>query len=303
MLAYHTPVLLQASIDGLAIQPEGTYVDATFGAGGHSQAILDQLGPNGRLIGFDKDQDAVANEIQDNRFRLVNHDYAYLTNFLHYLGVAPVDGILADLGVASHHLETPERGFSYRADAPLDMRMDQENPLPAASILNTYPVEALKRIFGQYGEVKNAKQVASAIEEQRRQKPIETTGELKSILQETVHGQDKLNRYLSQVFQALRIAVNGELDNLKAFLEATPPLLKPKGRLVVITYHSLEDRIVKNFIRAGNFSGKQEKDLYGQVNPPLEPVNRKPDKPAEEEIQVNSRARSAKLRIAERPEE
>ena len=302
MLAYHTPVLLQASITGLAIRPEGTYVDATFGAGGHSHAILDQLGPNGLLIGFDKDEDAAANEIPDPRFRLVNHDYAYITNFLQYLGVAPVDGILADLGVASHHLETPERGFTYRADAPLDMRMDRENSLTAAIILNTYPLEELKNIFGQYGEVKNAKQVASAIEAQRRQKAIETTGDLTAILQDTIHGQDKRNRYLSQVFQALRIAVNGELENLKTFLEATPALLKPHGRLVVITYHSLEDRIVKHFIRAGNFRGKPEKDLYGQVNAPLQPVNRKPETPAEEEIQANSRARSAKLRIAEKPE-
>lgn len=302
MLTYHTPVLLNAAIEGLAIKPDGTYVDATFGAGGHTEAILEQLGPNGLLIGFDKDEDAIANEIPDPRFRLVNHDFAYIANFLAYLDVAPIDGVLADLGVASHHFDTAERGFSYRSDAPLDMRMDRQSATTAAYMLNSYSVTALHEMLGLYGEVKNARQVAQAIHSFRKQQPIETTGDLTQILLSTIHGTDARNRYLSQVFQALRIAVNQELEHLKSFLKAVPALLKPQGKLAVITYHSLEDRIVKHFIRTGNFKGQPVKDLYGRVETPLLPVKRKPQKPSEAEIKDNNRARSAKLRIAEKPE-
>ena len=300
MLTYHTPVLLSESIQGLAIDPAGTYVDATFGAGGHSQAILEKLGPEGWLIGFDKDADAMANEIPDPRFRFVNHDYAYIANFLHYLELAPVDGILADLGVASHQFDTPARGFSYREDAHLDMRMDTSNPTTAADILNSYSVEALKTILGSYGEVKNAAEVAQAIDAFRREKPIETTDQLIRILESTIHANDARNRYFSQVFQALRILVNEELTNLKTFLEAVPELMKPEGRLVMITYHSLEDRLVKNFIKTGNFQGKPVKDFYGRTQAPLKPLNRKPLKPSEAEIEANRRSRSAKLRIAQK---
>lgn len=300
MLTYHTPVLLSESIQGLAIDPAGTYVDATFGAGGHSQAILEKLGPEGWLIGFDKDADAMANEIPDHRFRFVNHDYAYIANFLHYLELAPVDGILADLGVASHQFDTPARGFSYREDAHLDMRMDTSNPTTAADILNSYSVEALKTILGSYGEVKNAAEVARAIDAFRREKPIETTDHLIRILESTIHANDARNRYFSQVFQALRILVNEELTNLKTFLEAVPELMKPEGRLVMITYHSLEDRLVKNFMKTGNFQGKPVKDFYGRTQAPLKPLNRKPLKPSEAEIEANRRSRSAKLRIAQK---
>lgn len=300
MITYHTPVLLQEALQGLALRPDGWYVDATFGGGGHAGAILDQLGPEGVLVGFDKDQEALANAPADKRFKLVNHDYAFLSHFVRYLGCYPLDGVLADLGVASHHLEEAERGFTYRADAPLDMRMDQSSRTTAADILNTAPEVELQRILGQYGEVKNARQVAKAIAEERKQTPLKTTGQLTALLSQTVHGSDKLKRYQSQVFQALRIAVNQELDNLKAFLEATVPLLKPGGRLVVITYHSLEDRLVKHFVRAGNFTGKPVKDLYGQIQAPLEAVNRKPILPPDDEVGANPRARSAKLRIAQK---
>ena len=303
MITYHTPVLLDQTIEGLALQPAGRYVDATFGGGGHAQVILDQLGPEGRLVGFDKDGTAAGNEPTDKRFQLVNHDYAYIANFIRYLHLAPLDGILADLGVASHHLDTADRGFTYRAEAPLDMRMDQESPTTAAQILNTAPTGELQRILGQYGEVKNARQVAQAIVEARQQQRLTTTGQLTAVLQQTIHGQDKLARYQSQVFQALRIAVNEELSNLKAFLQAAVPLLRPGGRIAVMTYHSLEDRLVKHFFKAGNFTGKPEKDIYGQEQAPLEPVTRKPLLPSDAEIAENPRARSAKLRIARKKAE
>jgi 16S rRNA (cytosine1402-N4)-methyltransferase len=303
MITYHTPVLLHQTLEGLALQPDGRYADATFGGGGHAQAILDQLGPEGRLVGFDKDGTAAGNEPADKRFQLVNHDYAYIANFIRYLDLVPLDGILADLGVASHHLDTANRGFTYRAEAPLDMRMDQDNATTAAHLLNSASPDALQRILGQYGEVKNARQVAQSIVEARQQERLTTTGQLTDVLQRTIHGQDKLARYQSQVFQALRIAVNEELSNLKAFLQAAVPLLRPGGRLAVMTYHSLEDRLVKHFFRAGNFTGKPQKDIYGQELAPLEPVTRKPLLPSDAEIAENPRARSAKLRLARKKAE
>lgn len=295
---YHIPVMKEATMDGLAIQPDGTYVDATFGGGGHALAILEQLGPEGRLIAFDKDADSKANEIDDSRFTLINHEFAFIKNFLRYLDVVPVDGILADLGVSSFQIDATKRGFTYRSDAPLDMRMDQETQLSAKQILNTYSEAELHRVLGQYGEIKNAKELARAIVKYREDQPLKTSADLLAVLEKTRHKQDKTKKYQSQVFQALRIEVNQELEKLKAFLEKATEVLKPDGRLVIITYHSLEDRLVKNYYKTGYFSGKPEKDFYGNVLKPLEMVNRKPIEPEETEIVENPRSRSAKLRIA-----
>ncbi len=295
---YHIPVLRDEALEGMAIHPDGIYVDATFGGGGHALAILDQLGPEGRLIAFDKDADSRTNQIEDPRLTLINHDYAFIKNFLHYLGVIPVDGILADLGVSSFQIDTEERGFTYRTESPLDMRMDQEATLTARQVLNTYSETALKQILGQYGEVKNARELAKAIVKQRETEPIENSTHLLAVLEKTIHKKDKINQYKSQVFQALRIEVNEELDRLKTFLEKATEVLRENGRLVIITYHSLEDRLVKNYFRSGNFSGKPEKDLYGNALKPLETVNRKPIEPSGEEKKANPRSRSAKLRIA-----
>jgi len=299
---YHIPVMRDEALKGLNIRANGTYVDATFGGGGHARAILDQLGPDGRLIAFDKDADAQTNQLRDERFTLINHDYAFLKNFLQYLNAAPVDGLLADLGIASFQIDTAARGFSYRNEAPLDMRMDKDTQLTAAQILNTYSREALKRLMGQYGEVKNAGELAAALISQRQAQPFRTSADLLAVIDQTIHKQDKRTKYLSQVFQALRIEVNQELEHLKTFLAKATQVLATNGRLVIITYHSLEDRLVKNYFKSGYFSGKPEKDFYGNELKPLAMVNRKPISPSAEEIVSNPRSRSAKLRIAAKKE-
>jgi 16S rRNA (cytosine1402-N4)-methyltransferase len=301
MLSYHKPVLLQACMDGLAIRPEGIYADVTFGGGGHSRAILEQLGPEGKLFGFDQDSDAVSNVPDDKRFTLVRQNFRYLKNYLRMYNAVPVDGILADLGVSSHQFDTAERGFSTRFDGPLDMRMDQNAALTAADVLNTYDEKALKNMFGFYGEVENAGTLARIICEKRTEKPIETIADLKVAMAPCIR-RGRENQYLAQVFQALRIEVNGELDALKEMLQQAAEILKPGGRLVVISYHSLEDRLVKQFIQKGKFDGEAEKDFFGNLLRPLEPVTRKPILPDEAEININNRARSAKLRIAQKPE-
>ncbi len=296
--AYHIPVLLNESIEGLNIQPDGEYVDVTFGGGGHSREILKNI-ETGRLFGFDQDEDAAANAFDDSRFVFVRHNFRYIRNFLRYHDVEQVDGILADLGVSSHDFDVAERGFSFRFSGALDMRMNRDAKLTAADIVNTYDEARLIQVFREYGEVNNAYRLAKQILAARQQKPVRTIDQFKEIIAPCVPKRTE-TKYLAKVFQALRIETNGELDVLKDFLEQSAELLKPGGRLVVITYHSLEDRLVKNFIKAGNFEGKQEKDFYGNVSSVLRAVNRKVIVPTEEEIERNPRARSAKLRIAEK---
>jgi len=295
---YHNPVLLQKSVQGLNINPNGNYVDATFGGGSHSRAILQQL-TEGKLIAFDQDVDALKNTIEDNRFVLINHNFQYLKNFLRLHKLEKVDGILADLGVSSHQFDVPERGFSIRFDAPLDMRMNKSQPNNAADVVNTYSVDELKRLFRDYGEVKNSHCFARAIIETRETHPITTTNQLIECVQRCFP-QHKKNKFLAQVFQALRIEVNDEMQTLKLLLEQANELLKPGGRLVVISYHSLEDRLVKNFIKSGNFKGEVEKDFFGNPIVSFKQITRRPIIPDEIEIKNNSRARSAKLRIAEK---
>lgn len=295
-------MLYQECLDGLNIDPNGTYVDVTFGGGGHSKGILEQL-TEGRLIAFDRDAEAEENLLTDPRFTLVKHDYRWITNFLGYNTAVPVNGILADLGVSSHQFDTGERGFSFRQDAPIDMRMDQDIDLTAADVLNEYPSALLQTIFTRYGEIKNAKTLADAVISERQRAPFKTTGDLTNLLEKVMFKRDKRNKYFSQVFQALRIEVNDELRSLEVLLEESANLLAPGGRLVVITYHSLEDRLVKNYMNKGNLKGQEEKDLFGQLVKPLLTVNRKPILASEEELAVNPRARSAKLRIAEKPHE
>jgi 16S rRNA (cytosine1402-N4)-methyltransferase len=297
---YHNPVLLHKSIEGLNIKPDGIYVDVTFGGGGHSMAILEQL-KNGRLYAFDQDIDAVRNAISDERFTLIAQNFRYLKNFLKLHGVTSVDGILADLGVSSHQFDIAERGFSTRLDGRLDMRMNQSAPLSAYDIINTYSVEELNEIFRDYGELKNSYKVAKAIVSARNEHDIETTGELISAVK-SCFAPNKLNKSLAMLFQALRIVVNDEIDALKDFLTQATEILVPGGRLVVISYHSLEDRLVKNLIKTGNFEGKLHKDFYGNPLVSYTAVNRKVIVPDEEEIKTNSRARSARMRIAERTE-
>ena len=296
---YHIPVLLKESIEGLNIDPQGTYVDVTFGGGGHSRQILKKL-KTGKLIAFDKDPDTNPLLISDPRFTFIRHDFKFIKNYLSHLDVVPVNGILADLGVSSHQFDTRERGFSYRFDADLDMRMDPDIEVSAQDIINTYSEEELHRIFGMYGEIKNAKTLAARIVKARSEAFIKTTSNLVDIINSCVMRGDDRKKYTGQVFQALRITVNDELNSLKKLIEAAAEVLIPGGRLVVITYHSLEDRIVKNYIKAGNFTGKTETDLYGNLHVPFRQVNRKPFEPSEKEIGENIRARSAKLRIAEK---
>jgi 16S rRNA (cytosine1402-N4)-methyltransferase len=296
---YHIPVLLKESIEGLNIDPQGTYVDVTFGGGGHSRQILKKL-KTGKLIAFDKDPDTNPLLISDPRFTFIRHDFKFIKNYLSHLDVVPVNGILADLGVSSHQFDTRERGFSYRFDADLDMRMDPDIEVSAQDIINTYSEEELHRIFGMYGEIKNAKTLAARIVKARSEAFIKTTSNLVDIINSSVMRGDDRKKYTGQVFQALRITVNDELNSLKKLIEAAAEVLIPGGRLVVITYHSLEDRIVKNYIKAGNFTGKTETDLYGNLHVPFRQVNRKPFEPSEKEIGENIRARSAKLRIAEK---
>lgn len=300
MTEYHIPVMLDECLAGLGIAPGGVYVDATYGGGGHSRAILGQLGPSGTLLAFDRDADSMGQLTQDQRLTLINHDYRWITNFLDYHTAVPVHGILADLGVSSHQFDTDARGFSFRRDALLDMRMDMDIALTAAEVLNSYSAEQLQRILALYGEVKNAKTLAQLIVDKRKMTPLTTTSQLVAVVQQAMHRNDKENKYLSQVFQALRIEVNQELQSLSLFLQQVPALLKPGGRLVVISYHSLEDRLVKNLMETGNLEGQAHTDLYGNIQRPLIPTHRKPILPSPEEVAQNPRARSAKLRIAEK---
>ena len=299
MSAYHIPVLLHESIEGLSIRPDGVYLDLTFGGGGHSREILKYLS-TGRLLGFDQDEDALVNVPRDRRFIFVNHNFRYLQNFMRYYGLESADGILADLGVSSHEFDAADRGFSFRFDAELDMRMNRRGKLKASEILNTYGREALIYIFRNYGEVENAGRLTDLILKAREIQEIRTSEELNRAIAPCVPGA-KESKYLARVYQALRIEVNGELEALKDMLEQTARVLKPGGRLVIITYHSLEDRIVKNFLKTGNVEGKAERDvIYGHVRREFELVNRKVILPLPEEIEANPRARSAKLRVAKR---
>lgn len=302
MTSYHQPVMLKECLEGLNIKPNGIYVDVTFGGGGHSKAILELLGAKGKLIGFDQDPDAKANIINDDRFIFVDQNFQFLKNQLRFLGIKKVDGILADLGVSSHQFDAADRGFSIRFDADLDMRMDQSREKDAQYILNNYEESDLHKIFGMYGELQNAKTLASLIVKSRMIKPIHTVAELKEIIKPVVK-RGKENQYYAQVFQALRIEVNEELEVLKSFLEQCSEVLNPSGRLVVMSYHSLEDRLVKNYIAKGKFSGEVVKDLYGNYYTPLVSVTRKAISASDEEIKINNRARSAKLRIAEKTNE
>ena len=298
-LTYHVPVLLKESVDGMNIQPDGTYVDVTFGGAGHSREILSRLGEGGRLLGFDQDEDAERNIVNDPHFIFVRSNFRYLQNFLRYHDIEQVDAILADLGVSSHHFDDSERGFSFRFDGALDMRMNTRAGQTAADIVNNYTEEALADIFYLYGELKVARRLASLIVRTRENKKIETIGDFLELVKPFT-GKDKEKKFLAQAFQALRIEVNDEMCALKEMLQQTLQVLKPGGRLVVITYHSLEDRLVKNFLKTGNFEGKSEQDFFGNVQTPFRMVNNKVIVPSDEEIERNPRSRSAKLRIAEK---
>ncbi len=295
---YHKPALLKESVDGLNIRPGGTYVDVTYGGGGHSEEILKRL-KGGRLIAFDQDEDVLANKLDDERLILLNNNFRYLKNFLKYHRAIPVDGIIADLGVSSHQFDVAERGFSTRFDAVLDMRMNQNQTRTAGTILNEYNQEQLSLMFRQYGELTNSGLLANKIITFRKGKPIVTSNHLKEAISGLIDKRNE-DKYLAKVFQALRIETNNELGALKEFLLQSLVVLKKSGRLVVISYHSLEDRLVKNFMRSGNFEGLLEKDFYGNTNAPFTLINRKPIVPDEKEINENKRARSAKLRIAEK---
>lgn len=296
---YHVPVMLQECINALAIKPDGVYVDVTFGGGGHSREILKHLGPNGKLFAFDQDPDALNNSIDDSRFMLIHQNFRFIKNCLRLEGIKQVDGILADLGVSSHQFDDAGRGFSIRFDADLDMRMDQVSDLDAKKVLNKYSEEELHRIFGMYGEVQNAKSLAKAIATGRRIKEIQTVAELKDIIKDLVP-KGKENKYHAQVFQALRIEVNKELEALQEFLLQTVKVLKEDGRLVIMSYHSLEDRLVKNFMIKGKFKGEVERDFFGNEIKPFKILTRKAITATVEELEKNNRSRSAKLRVAER---
>jgi 16S rRNA (cytosine1402-N4)-methyltransferase len=297
-MAYHNPVLLQSSVDYLVTNPDGTYVDVTYGGGGHSREILSRIG-SGRLIAFDQDSDAQANLVEDERFTFVPSNFKNLSRFLKYHQAYPVDGILADLGVSSHQFDTPERGFSYREDGVLDMRMNTNAGKSAQDIVNQYDEQALSQIFYRYSELSDGRTLARRIVKAREKRPIRTTQELVEALKPSLP-RGRENKSLSRIFQALRIEVNQEMEALEAFLAQTVEALKIGGRLVVISYHSLEDRMVKNFMRAGNFSGEVEKDFYGNPQTPFKLITRKALVPDDEEINLNPRARSAKLRVAEK---
>lgn len=295
---YHIPVMPGESIQGLNLFPGAQVVDATYGGGGHSRLILQQLG-NGRLFAFDQDEDAAGNVIHDDRLFFIRHNFRYLRNFLRFYNVESVDAIFADLGVSSHDFDVPDRGFSFRFDGDLDMRMNRNATLDAAQVINSYSAEQLVFIFKMYGEIKNAGRLVQEILKERNRQPVKTTEQLKEIVSHHAPRGNE-NKYLAQVFQALRIEVNDEMEALKDFLQATLDFIKPGGRLAVITYHSLEDRICKNFMKSGNFEGKVEKDFYGNVKSPFLLINRKVITPQPDEIERNVRARSAKLRIAEK---
>ena len=297
---YHIPVLLQPTVDGLAVQPAGTYVDVTFGGGGHSREILRRLGPNGRLYSFDQDADAEQNVPEgDERFTFVRSNFRYLANWMRYYGVEAVDGVLADLGVSSHHFDAEERGFSFRFDAPLDMRMNGRAGQTAADLVNQYGEEELAHIFYLYGELKNSRRIAAALVKARSAAPLLTTGDLLEAVRPLMP-REREKKDLARVFQALRIEVNHEMDALQEMLQAALRVLRPGGRLSVLTYHSLEDRMVKNFIRSGRMDGKVEQDFYGRKLTPWRAVNNKVILPSQEEQEENPRSRSAKLRIAEK---
>ncbi|KOP38180.1 16S rRNA (cytosine(1402)-N(4))-methyltransferase RsmH [Flavobacterium sp. WLB] len=297
-MEYHNPVLLHPTVDGLNIKLDGIYVDVTFGGGGHSKEILRRLGPNGKLFAFDQDEDALANALPDERFTLINENFRFIKRFLRFHGVKSVDGILADLGVSSHQFDVPERGFSTRFDAELDMRMSQKNDLNAYRVVNEYEEQDLRRVFFDYGELKNAPVLARTIVEARRDYPIKTTDELKDVLKKFLPEKVR-NKILAQIYQAIRIEVNQEMDVLKEFIEQSLEILNPGGRLSVISYHSLEDRLVKRFIKNGMFEGEPERDFFGNFSVPFKTIG-KLIVPDDEEIKINNRARSAKLRIAEK---
>ncbi len=297
-IVYHTPALLIPCMEGLDIRPEGTYVDVTFGGGGHSREILNRLSPKGRLLSFDQDLDAAKNAFDDSRFTFVRGNFKHLSNFLKYYGAEKVDGILADLGVSFHHFDDPTRGFSFRFDGDLDMRMNQQARLSAADVLNDYDEERLTNMFRLYGELDSAKRLASAIVKARASKKFAKVADLLEVADPLV-GKDRQKKDMAKVFQAIRIEVNGEMDVLKRFLLQTTSCLNPGGRLVVLTYHSLEDRLVKNFMKAGNLEGKVNQDFFGNKLSPFRLVNNKPIVPDDAEIEANPRSRSAKLRIAE----
>ena len=297
--SYHVPVLLQESVDGLDIKPDGIYVDVTFGGGGHSREILNRLGKMGHLYSFDQDEDAEKNILNDNRFTFVRSNFRYLRNWMRYYGVDQIDGLLADLGVSSHHFDDETRGFSFRFDAPLDMRMNKRSGMTAAEILNNYDENQLADIFYIYGELKNARKIATAIIKARSVKAIETTADLLQAT-ESLFQREREKKETAKLFQALRIEVNHEMDALKEMLSGAQAVLREGGRLSVITYHSLEDRIVKNIMKAGNAEGKVRQDFFGRIEAPFQQISNKVIIPDEEEQQRNPRSRSAKLRIAER---
>jgi 16S rRNA (cytosine1402-N4)-methyltransferase len=297
--AYHVPVLPDKSIDGLNVRPGGIYVDATFGGGGHAIEIVKQLGKKGQLYGFDQDEDAEKNILPNKQFTFVRSNFRYLAQFMEWYNVDEIDGLLADLGVSSHHFDDETRGFSFRFEADLDMRMNKRAGKTAAEIINTYPETALANLFYLYGELRNARAIAKAVVRTRVNKKIQTTQDFSDILK-PFFGREKEKKYLAQAFQALRIEVNEEMDALKEMLQQAKQLLKPGGRLVVITYHSLEDRLVKNFFKTGNFEGEIKQDFYGNIHSPFKAINNKVIVPDKEEIARNLRSRSAKLRIAEK---
>ncbi|WP_262249165.1 16S rRNA (cytosine(1402)-N(4))-methyltransferase RsmH [Parapedobacter soli] len=296
---YHVPVMLRECIEALAIKPEGIYVDVTFGGGGHAREIMKHLGESGKLYAFDQDPDALRNAIDDERFVLIHQNFRFFKNNLRLHGVGAVDGVIADLGVSSHQFDDAQRGFSTRFDAELDMRMSQAGQLDAKQVLNTYTEAELHRVFGMYGELHNARTLAKLIVTARVVRPIATVGELKEVVKKVVP-RGKENKYHAQLFQALRIEVNGELDALREFLQQAVTMLKTGGRLVVMSYHSLEDRLVKNFMATGKFKGMVEKDFYGNEIKPLKAISRKAIIAGDEEVEQNSRARSAKLRVGEK---
>lgn len=297
-MEYHNPVLLKETVDGLNIKPDGVYVDVTFGGGGHSKEILSRLGPEGRLYAFDQDEDALANALPDERFTLISENFRFLKRFLRFHNIKSVDGILADLGVSSHQFDVAERGFSTRFDAELDMRMSQKNDLNAFKVVNEYDEANLRRVFLDYGELKNAPAIARVIIEAREKEEIKNTEQLKVVLSRFLPAH-KSHKILAQMYQAIRIEVNREMDVLKEFLEQSLEILKPEGRLSVISYHSLEDRLVKRFVKNGMFEGEPEKDFFGNFSVPFKTIG-KLIVPGNEEIRINNRARSAKLRIAEK---
>ncbi len=295
--SYHTPVLLDEALELLDIRPDGTYVDLTFGGGGHTRGILERLGPEGRVFGFDQDRDAMANAPDDTRFMFVESNFRFMRGALRLRGVTQVDGVLADLGVSSHHFDAAERGFSFRADAPLDMRMNQRGGRTATELLAQLDEKGLTHLLGEYGDIETPWKVANCIVRARGKRPLVTTGDLVEAVAPCTPKKDA-SSFLARIFQALRIEVNGELEALKMALEQSLKVLKPGGRLVVIAYHSLEDRLVKNFMRSGNFEGRIQKDFYGNAIVPFEPVTKKAETASETEVEENPRSRSAKLRAA-----